>query len=262
MTDEPYLDLQQEELEQDIVQPEQEQTPQRGRQKDKRLELLIAQTVLSLLAVLVFVVIQWIGGDIYDYSKAVFEEAFNTPINKQQVLGAVQTKNIIAAQATAYGVGGETDDPSIPFAENYTDLSSDVEQRISSVNEMQIPVNGRITSEFGYRIHPLSGKTSMHTGLDIGADYDEDILCALDGTVKKTVEDDPDYGNYIIVTHSDGVETMYAHCNSLTKSAGDVVNKGDVIALVGSTGLSTGPHLHFEVRVNDIRLNPRWFADF
>lgn len=98
MTDEPYLDLHQEELEQDIAQPEQEQTPQRRRQKDKRLELLIAQTVLSLLAVLVFVVIQWIGGDVYDYSKAVFEEAFDTPINKQQVLGAAQTKNIIAAQ--------------------------------------------------------------------------------------------------------------------------------------------------------------------
>ena len=102
----------------------------------------------------------------------------------------------------------------------------------------------------------------MHTGIDIGASTGTDILCALSGTVSQAVHNDAGYGNYLVITHSDGVETMYAHCSKLLSDVGDTVDKGDVIAKVGSTGISTGSHLHFEIRVNSVRLNPRWYIDF
>lgn len=229
--------------------------------KDRTLEFLLAQTALCGIALVFLFIIKFIGGDIYNYSKAVFEKEFNTPINVNQVLDSACARQIVDAQYEKYGVGGEEDDPNVKYYETYDEAEKQV-SNISSVNSMQIPVSGPVTSEFGYRIHPISHKQSFHTGIDIGADQGEDILSALSGTVTEAVHDDAGYGNYLVITHSDGVETMYAHCSKLLLDVGDTVEKGDVIAKVGSTGISTGPHLHFEIRVNSVRLNPRWYIDF
>ncbi len=117
--------------------------------------------------------------------------------------------------------------------------------------------NGRYTSYFGYRTNPITGKWSFHTGLDIGAKEGEKIRCALSGTVT-AVGEDSRAGKYIIVTHSQGFQTFYCHCSEILAEEGMKLNKGETVALVGSTGYSTGPHLHFEVRCNGIRLNPLW----
>lgn len=229
--------------------------------KDRTLEFLLSQAVLCGMALLFLFAIKFIGGDIYNYSKAVFEKEFNTPINVNQVLDSACARQIVNAQYEQYGVGGEEDDPNVKYYENYSQAQDQV-SNISSVNSMQIPVVGPVTSEFGYRIHPISNKQSFHTGIDIGASTGTDILCALSGTVSQAVHNDAGYGNYLVITHSDGVETMYAHCSKLLSDVGDTVDKGDVIAKVGSTGISTGSHLHFEIRVNSVRLNPRWYIDF
>lgn len=111
------------------------------------------------------------------------------------------------------------------------------------------PSQGILTSSFGERWGRL------HNGIDIGADYDADILAADDGIVTYAASMSG-YGNYIVIDHKNGFETAYAHCASLLVSEGDLVKKGQLIARVGSTGNSTGPHLHFEVKMNGEFQNP------
>jgi murein DD-endopeptidase MepM/ murein hydrolase activator NlpD len=117
------------------------------------------------------------------------------------------------------------------------------------------PVPGVITSVFGPRTHPILGYTRMHTGLDFRAAYGQPIVAAASGTV---ILAGPfgGYGNTVVVSHGGGLTTLYAHQSSLNVGYGADVGAGDVVGFVGSTGLSTGPHLHFEVRVNGGAVDP------
>ena len=110
-----------------------------------------------------------------------------------------------------------------------------------------------IASDFGYRTNPYVG---FHYGVDIGMAMGTPICAVKDGTVTTSVHGSGGYGYYIIIDHADGVQTLYAHCSELLVSVGDEVKKGDVIAKVGSTGRSTGPHVHFEVRINGECVDP------
>ncbi len=114
----------------------------------------------------------------------------------------------------------------------------------------------RVTSEFGYRIHPILKVKKLHTGMDIGAAAGTNVLAANDGTVIKAGWNNS-YGNVVMIDHGGSIVTLYAHNSKLLVSTGDVVARGQVIAQVGSTGDSTGPHIHFEVRVNGEYKNPR-----
>ncbi len=117
------------------------------------------------------------------------------------------------------------------------------------------PSSSRITSPYGYRI--LFGVRDFHTGIDIGAVHGSNICAAESGTViLANYGWNGGYGNYIIINHGNGITTRYAHASQLYVSAGQTVSKGQVIAAVGTTGNSTGPHLHFEVRVNGSHTNP------
>lgn len=118
-----------------------------------------------------------------------------------------------------------------------------------------VPSSNRITSYFGYRGQPTSGASTYHKGIDIGAASGSDILAAKSGTVV-TSSYNVAAGNYIMISHGDGVYTVYMHCSKLLASVGDYVNRGEVIAKVGSTGVSTGPHLHFGVSVNGSYVDP------
>ena len=115
-----------------------------------------------------------------------------------------------------------------------------------------------VSSHYGWRIHPISGNREFHTGVDIALPTGTEILAAHDGTVTFAGVQGG-FGNLVIIYHN-GIETRYAHCDTILVSVGQWVYAGDVIATVGSTGMSTGPHLHFEVFILGRRLNPVFFA--
>lgn len=117
------------------------------------------------------------------------------------------------------------------------------------------PLSGPITSEYGWRTHPIYGNARYHSGIDIGGDYGMNIYAADSGTVTYSGWISG-YGNTVIIDHGNGVSTLYGHNQSLTVNVGQNISQGDVIAHCGSTGNSTGPHCHFEVRVNGEPTNP------
>ncbi len=123
------------------------------------------------------------------------------------------------------------------------------------------PINaGYNSSSYGWRVDPFNGQKAFHEGLDFQANSGEPILAAADGIVI-TAEQTPDYGNLVKVNHGSGLETRYAHASKLMVKVGERVVKGQVVALVGSTGRSTGPHLHYEIRLNGNALDPRQYLN-
>ncbi|NEP00965.1 MAG: peptidoglycan DD-metalloendopeptidase family protein [Symploca sp. SIO2E9] len=121
--------------------------------------------------------------------------------------------------------------------------------------QLAFPSNGEITSNFGWRTHPLLGKSRFHNGIDFGASYGSTIRAADGGRVIFAGW----YGGYgyaVVINHGGGLATLYAHSSKLYVKEGQTVQRGDAIAAVGSTGLSTGPHLHFEVRKNGEPVDP------
>lgn len=129
---------------------------------------------------------------------------------------------------------------------------------IPASGTMVWPTSGPVTSPFGWRTHPIFGTQRMHTGIDIGADYGDNVVSTDHGVV---IYADwmGGYGKAVIVEHGGGISTLYAHNSTLLVSAGQTVRKGETISRVGSTGYSTGPHLHYEVRRNGSPVNPLSF---
>ena len=123
--------------------------------------------------------------------------------------------------------------------------------------ELEWPVPGytRITSKYAMRVHPITGQYKLHTGVDIGAPEGANFVAANDGIVVKA-EKNPAYGNMVIIDHGGGISTLYAHGSEILVQVGQTVKRGESILKVGSTGYSTGPHAHFEVRINGTTTNP------
>lgn len=115
-----------------------------------------------------------------------------------------------------------------------------------------------VTSEFGGRIDPINGKQDGHNGMDLAVPTGTPIRAALGGTVT-TATYHSSYGYYVMIDHGDGLSTLYAHNSRLMVHVGQTVQAGDVVSMSGATGRVTGPHLHFEVRVNGQRTNPRYY---
>jgi len=122
---------------------------------------------------------------------------------------------------------------------------------------MSWPVSGRITSEYGMRVNPVTGVYKLHAGIDIGVGTGTPVHAAADGVVIFAGWNSGGYGNFVMIDNGSSIVTCYAHNSSVAVSVGQSVSRGQVIAYAGSTGNSTGPHCHFEVRVNGAPQNPR-----
>jgi len=149
-------------------------------------------------------------------------------------------------------------------ADQYNDLFTLVESRLLEGRLTQLlvpssrPVDGPVGSGFGFRTDPFTGRGALHMGLDFPADIGTPILAAAGGVVVNT-ETHPAYGLMVEVDHGNSLVTRYAHASKIQVKNGDLVKRGQTIALVGNTGRSTGPHLHFEVHVDRVPQNPARF---
>jgi murein DD-endopeptidase MepM/ murein hydrolase activator NlpD len=117
------------------------------------------------------------------------------------------------------------------------------------------PVEGQVTGSFGERIDPFNGEGAFHSGVDIGSSYGAKVIAPADGLVT-LVDTMGGYGKTIMIDHGNGISTRYGHLSGFAVTVGQRVQRGDLIGYVGESGRSTGPHLHYEVRINDTPVNP------
>ena len=127
--------------------------------------------------------------------------------------------------------------------------------------ETVTPVLGHLWSEYGYRDHPINGTYTFHNGVDLGGGMGDPIAAFADGVVEYVGENDA-HGLYLQLDHGNGIKSFYAHCSKICVTQGQQVSKGEKVAEVGSTGVSTGPHLHLELKVNGIHVNPVYYIDY
>lgn len=134
-------------------------------------------------------------------------------------------------------------------------LNSISEDYIGGAFKWPVPGHTSLTSLYGMRVHPITGAYKLHTGIDISAGIGTSFVAAANGIVTKATYNTA-YGNMVIIDHGGGVQTLYAHGDEIIAKVGQTVKAGDEILKVGSTGYSTGPHAHFEIRINGQTVNP------
>lgn len=212
-------------------------------------------------------VTDWYNGLVADAEQNEQDIANN--IDNQNVQGeasgetANETGNVISEEGTTNEIGNATSEEGVTAEtggiggsdENIT-LSQD-EQDIAYIKEnvsIIVPVYGTVTSGYGPRT-PTDIISANHAGLDIGANEGTEIVAAMEGTVE-LVSSYGDYGNHVKITNGE-VSTMYAHCKDIYVKPGDYISQGQVIATVGNTGRTTGPHLHFEIARNGRTVDPQ-----
>jgi septal ring factor EnvC (AmiA/AmiB activator) len=141
------------------------------------------------------------------------------------------------------------------LAQTKSDIQSKM-KKLSATPSIWPTVSQRITSEFGVRKDPFTGRATFHAGIDFGGDIGDPIYAAADGVVQIAERDDA-HGNYVEIRHANGISTKYLHMSKILTKIGEKVRKGDVIGKLGSTGRSTGPHLHYEVSIYGSNVDPR-----
>lgn len=238
----------------------------RGRGEERSLTLLetvtafiALQSCLCLLAVAAIFTLQYLDGERYQllgrYYRAVMGQAgedavevgaLSQPIRWEEILTELE-RSVMGQVVQAGGMGGEN--PYIP-ADLY-------EGPVLVTAAPRYPVYGTLTSPFGLREHPVTGAGDFHTGMDIAAPEGADVYAAYPGTVTE-VGSSEIYGNYITLDHGGGLTTRYCHCSSILAREGQRLPAGARVAEVGSTGMVTGPHLHFEARVDGDLIQPAW----
>jgi murein DD-endopeptidase MepM/ murein hydrolase activator NlpD len=221
------------------------------------------------------------------------EQTSNTSVNAERPTASVKDNQtepnlirssrvqVLSANGQLGGVGGEyipiSTDEALELSNSISTLLTDMDdeaerlkdsfseaikhaERIAylrSITPSIYPTNSkRITSSFGYRRDPFTRRTARHLGVDFGGDKNDPIFATANGKISETGYDRA-MGNYIIIKHGNGVETVYMHLTKSLVKRGQSVDKGEKIGLLGSTGRSTGPHLHYEVHKNGIPVNPK-----
>lgn len=259
--------------------------------KDYRLfKKMILQIIICLLIYLIFYLISttnYVFSDqvlksttnilnydinlekMYQECKNFFVTNFN--INNSNENGDSNINSVIENNLVNENITNESTDTDTTVVEEKKDEQNNKEneektameedaEKVKKLCKFQKPLSGTITSEFGEREVILNGMTSDHKGIDIAAESGTNIKAAMTGTVS-VAEENSEYGKFIKIINGD-VMTVYAHCEKLKVKKGDKVKIGKTIATVGSTGNSTGPHLHFEIRLENRYINPRYVINF
>lgn len=196
------------------------------------------------------------------------ESVFSSVIKTESDTPTHNENNILETKTEEESVFVPFEEPSLSaeiIASGGRDIkvssNKDIPKNVSVDNyklnqKMVLPLKGKTTSEFGVRTHPISGDLRFHAGIDIAAKKGTNIYAAFDGEI---IESDYDKwnGNYLKIKHDNDIMTVYCHCEKLNVEKGQKIRAGEVVATVGSTGSSTGPHLHFELRINNISYNPQ-----
>ena len=237
---------------------------------DKELEDAYRQSVKDLKAVKAE----------YEQAKAEMESSKT----ELESLKAQQEKDIAEATAVIASLQGDISSNSSLLSELSAQekaLNADIQQKVAELNRQQQQQQQQgntgntgstvgtgnlvwpsyctyITSRQGPRVHPVTGEYKNHGGTDIGASYGSAIYAADSGTVVRSADGwNGGWGNYVMIDHGNGMQTLYAHMSSRAVSVGQTVSRGQTIGYVGSTGMSTGPHLHFEMYINGSRIDPQ-----
>ena len=171
------------------------------------------------------------------------------------------TAEYAANEAAEQALQAEIDEMTEQFNKQQELLQQQGQTVTTGSGSFMNPLSGSryITSAFGWRIHPIFQTNKYHAGIDIAANSGEPIYATDSGTVQSALYSSS-YGNYVVINHGNGYTTLYAHMSSMAVSAGQTVSKGDVIGYVGSTGWSTGPHLHYEISYNGTRVDPESYV--
>ena len=229
---------------------------------DPAVTITLVQVIFCLLLVASVFTMQFLDREKYellgDYYKAVmggepgeavFVGNFGEPIDFDKLQEYFDRTAIQGGTAPPPeeegGMGGEN--PYIPSNVYYGPVLFTAPARY--------PAYGVITSEFGPRTHPITGKSDFHTGIDVAAEEGESVYAVYSGTVEEVGESSI-YGNYIKVRHSPRFATVYNHCSRILAAEGSIVRAGERVADVGSTGVSTGPHVHLDLLVDGCYVDP------
>ncbi len=208
------------------------------------LSIFILQASVIFIIILAVLAVRLINGDWFDFLKGFYIGRFSSDTSVNEVIDT------------------EIDDESnVIHLSNAVEVISAVKTPIEDKNyknKLTVPVETvNMTSGYGYRTDPIDGGIEFHKGIDLAAPKGSGIFASASGMVELSKYSNS-YGYYMIINHGGGLKTLYAHCSELLKQAGDTVSSGELVAKIGSTGRSTGPHLHFEVILNGNNLNPEW----
>lgn len=254
--------------------------PKSKTKSDYLIRLIVLQSVLCLVAVGGVLTVSKLSPSAGARMKSDYERIMSNDMSISQIFGSlkntakevflpvsfpeseVTAKIVLDSREPALTAADETVAVGEIVASGGGDVAS--ENGVKGVSFAEYTVSApatlpldelRLTSPFGYRTNPVSGEYGFHTGIDLAAPEGTPVAAAYAGKVTESGESDV-WGKYVLVEHSDGFETYYCHLNDIYAPEGTVVRNGETLGVVGSTGWSTGPHLHFEVRIDGVRVDP------
>lgn len=231
---------------------------------DTQINILLLQFVTVFIVVAIALCLRFFGGRLYLEASTLYHEKFDSNTSANEVLEQ-QNQEIEQSDVTANTSVEETEEK---FEEllnidtqmteyDFSQIKNNLTLSNNVTNNFIWPAVGRISSHYGYRTNPVTNIYGLHGGTDIAVVTGTPVKAALGGKVYAAGES-PTYGKYVILDHGGDVLTVYAHCSRLLVKGGASISQGDIVALSGNTGRSTGAHLHFEIRINGSKINPEW----
>ncbi len=218
-------------------------------------KVIAVQLVLSLMVSGLLFVVCKTETKLSQSIKSLYTEISKNDIAVSTILGVF--KNVVKQTFAPMDIDETASGETIEESGEKADFSP-----VFLTVKITSPIEKRdVSSYFGYRVSPITHKYSLHKGIDIPANEKTEIYAVYDGVVEKA-EYNTINGNYIVIKHSESLKTTYNHCKKLFVEEGEIVKKGQKIALVGATGYATGNHLHFEIIVDDKYINPMWVLEY